>query len=108
MGTLFHIFREAFPDLHITAEQRMADGDFGAILFTVSGTQNGLFIDAPPSGKHFEVSGIDFVRFEQRKAAEHWGYQHDLGMMEQLGMMPQQEQPARARRGDYRQRASRE
>ncbi len=85
------IIREAFPDLHITADQMIAEGDFVAIRFTMSGTQNGPFMGAPPSGKHFKVSGIDFIRFENGKAAEHWGYQDELSMMQQLGMMSEEE-----------------
>ncbi len=87
------MLREAFPDFRITANRMIAEGDYVAVHFTMSGTQNGPMMGAPASGKRFEIQGIDLVRFESGKAAEHWGYQEDISMMEQLGMMPAEEQP---------------
>jgi steroid delta-isomerase-like uncharacterized protein len=88
------LFRQAFPDLHMVADQMIADGDYVAARFTMSGTQSGPFMDRPASGNRFEVSGIDFIRFENGKAAEHWGYQDDMSLMEQLGMIPEEGAPA--------------
>ncbi len=82
------MLREAFPDFRITANHMIAEGDYVVAHFTMSGTQNGPFMGAPATGKRFEIQGLDLVRFENGKAAEHWGYQEDIIMMEQLGMMP--------------------
>lgn len=87
-------FRQAFPDLHMVADQMIADGDYVAARFTMSGTHSGPFMDMPASGNHFEVSGIDFIRFENGKAAEHWGYEDDMSLMQQLGMASEEGQPA--------------
>lgn len=89
------MLREAFPDLHMAADQVMAEGDYVAARFTMSGTHNGPMMGMPASGKHFEISGVDIVRFADGKVAEHWGYQDDVGMMQQLGMMPEEGQPAK-------------
>ena len=41
-----------------------------------------------PTSKSFTVSAIDIIRFADGKAVEHWGNQDDLGMMQQLGVIP--------------------
>lgn len=85
---LLTMFRSAFPDLRATVEQVIAEGDTVAARFTMSGTHQGEFFGIPPTGKRMEITGIDVVRFENGKMVEHWGNQDDLGMMQQLGVIP--------------------
>jgi steroid delta-isomerase-like uncharacterized protein len=82
------MFRSAFPDLQATVDQVIAEGDTIAARFTMSGTHQGEFFGIPPTGKRMEITGIDVVRFENGKIVEHWGNQDDLGMMQQLGVIP--------------------
>jgi steroid delta-isomerase-like uncharacterized protein len=82
------MFRSAFPDLRATVDQVIAEGDTIAARFTMSGTHQGEFFGIPPTGKRMEITGIDVVRFENGKMVEHWGNQDDLGMMQQLGVIP--------------------
>jgi predicted ester cyclase len=42
----------------------------------------------PPTGKRVQVSSIDIIRFEDGKAAEHWGETDVMAMMQQLGVVP--------------------
>lgn len=83
-------FRGAFPDLHATVEDMIAEGDMVAARITMSGTHQGEFMGIPPSGKRVTISGIDLARFEGGKGVEHWANQDDLGMMQQLGVVPAQ------------------
>ena len=57
------MFKAAFPDLHITIDQEIVEGDTMASRFTMTGTHQGEFMGAPPSGKSFRVSGVDIIRF---------------------------------------------
>lgn len=82
------MFRSAFPDLQATVDQMIAEGDTVAARFTMSGTHQGELFGIPPTGKRIEITGIDVVRFENGKMVEHWGNQDDLGMMQQLGVIP--------------------
>jgi steroid delta-isomerase-like uncharacterized protein len=82
------MFRSAFPDVRATIDQVIAEGDTIAARFTMSGTHQGEFFGIPPTGKRMEITGIDVVRFENGKMVEHWGNQDDLGMMQQLGVIP--------------------
>jgi steroid delta-isomerase-like uncharacterized protein len=78
----------AFPDMHVTVEDMIAEGDKVVVRFTERGTQQGAFGSIPPTGKHVEVSTIDIVRIEGGKIAEEWGIDDMLGMLQQLGLVP--------------------
>ena len=81
-------FRSAFPDLHIAVDDLIAEGDRVAARLTIAGTHQGEMLGIPPTGKRVEVSSIDIIRFEDGKAAEHWGETDILSMMQQLGVVP--------------------
>ena len=80
--------RAAFPDLQMTADDLIVEGDRLAVRSTMRGTHEGDFMGIPASGKKVEVSNYDFVRFENDLAAEHWGVIDSAALMEQLGMAP--------------------
>ena len=80
------MFRSAFPDLHFTVEDMLAEGDQVATRFTVHGTHHSDFMDIPPTGKQIQVSAFDLCRFADGKVVEHWGQVDMMGMMEQLGV----------------------
>jgi steroid delta-isomerase-like uncharacterized protein len=81
-------FRAAFPDLKISAEDMIADGDKVASRAVMRGTHKGEFMGVPATGKKFEIAGIDIIRFAGGKVVEHWGITDTLGLMQQLGAMP--------------------
>ena len=85
---LVSAFRAAFPDLKISAEDMIADGDKVAVRAVMRGTHKGEFMGVPATGKKFEIAGIDIIRFAGGKAVEHWGITDNMSMMQQLGAMP--------------------
>ncbi len=88
------MYRGAFPDLHITVEDWVAEGDKVVTRFRAQGTHKGPLMGTPPTEKQVTVTGIDMLGFEHGKISEHWGNRDDLGMMQQLGAVPA---PGRAR-----------
>ena len=82
------MFFSAFPDLHSTIDQLIAEGDIVAGRMTTTGTHRGEFMGIPPTGKRVTFSEIHIVRIADGKAVEHWGNSDDLGMMQQLGVIP--------------------
>jgi steroid delta-isomerase-like uncharacterized protein len=80
--------RTAFPDLHFTVEELVAEGDTLASRVTMSGTHLGPFQGIPPTGHSFQQEHMHFVRFRDGKAIEHRAVRDDLGMMRQLGVIP--------------------
>jgi steroid delta-isomerase-like uncharacterized protein len=81
------MLRAAFPDLHVTIEDLVAEGDTVAGRVTMSGTHLGPFQGIPPTGRSFQQAHMHFVRFRDGKAIEHRAVRDDLGMMRQLGLM---------------------
>ena len=86
------VFRTAFPDIHITIEDLIAEGAKVVGRVTTHGTHKGEFAGIPPTGKHVTVKEIHIVRIVNGKAAEHWGIEDTLGMMQQLGAVPEMAQ----------------
>ena len=69
--------REGFPDLTISIEDVMAEGDWVTARVTMRGTHRGEFQGIAPTGKRVEVRAIDMFRIEDGKITEHWGHADD-------------------------------
>jgi len=78
----------AFPDLHLTIEDMIAEGDKVVTWFTTHGTQRGALGDIPPTGKQVTVSTIEITRIAGGKIVEDSGLDDRLGMLQQLGLVP--------------------
>ncbi len=78
----------AFPDFEATIQDQIAEGDKVVTLKTVSGTHQGDFFGIPPTGKRFEIPVIDIFRVVDGKCTEHRSAVDQLGMMQQLGVIP--------------------
>ena len=86
----FRLYRAGFPDLRFEPEQFFTNGDTIAIYVRVTGTHSGEFMGMPATGKQCDVHGVDIVRFGDDGAArEHWGVFDVMGMMQQLGVVPE-------------------
>jgi steroid delta-isomerase-like uncharacterized protein len=83
-----NLLRSGFPDLNMTVDGMVAEGDTVAARVTARGTHTNEFMGIPPTGKQVTMTGMDFVRFENGKVVERWGAWDQLGMMQQLGVIP--------------------
>ncbi len=83
----FKMMRTAFPDLKIEVETILADEDKVAFAYTITGTQNGVFMDeVEPTGKTIKARGMQISKFENGKMTERWGSSDELGILKQLGV----------------------
>jgi steroid delta-isomerase-like uncharacterized protein len=78
-----------FPDFRLTVEDEVAAGDKVAARWTMTGTQKGEVFGIPATGKQVVHSGMTFYRLSNAKIAELWFLADTLGMMQQLGVIPQ-------------------
>jgi steroid delta-isomerase-like uncharacterized protein len=78
----------AFPDLHVTTDDLLAEGDKVVKVWTVNGTNKGDFMGIPATGKPIVIKGIEVFRIANGKIAELWASMDNLGMMQQLGVIP--------------------
>ncbi len=79
-----------FPDIRLTIEDMVAEGDKLAYRYTLRGTHKGDFMGIAPTGKQFELSGIAIGRVIGGKIVEEWDANDMLGMMQQLGVVSKQ------------------
>ena len=84
--------RTAFPDLHVTIEDIIAEGDKVVTRWTVRGTHKGELGEIPPTGKEVTFTGITIDRFDGGKSVESWWNDDDLGLLQQLGVIPPMDQ----------------
>jgi ketosteroid isomerase-like protein len=81
-------YTSGFPDLQLTTEDLVAEGDKVAIRNTWRGTHQGAFQGIPPTGKQVTFTGSDVFHFVGGKIAEQWADLDALGLMQQLGVIP--------------------
>lgn len=87
---LFHMYRAAFPDLRMEVQDVLVSGDKAVARVRATGTHEGEFMGMPATGKSVDVRLIDITRFgDDGRAREHWGVFDALGLMQQLGAIPQ-------------------
>ena len=80
--------RTAFPDLHFTVLDQVAEGDTLAIRYRFQGTHLGDFQGMPPTRKQVAYSGILIYRIANGKVIEQWTEFDLLGLLKQLGALP--------------------
>lgn len=85
----FTLLLTAFPDWHTTIEDQLAEGDMVATRFTWSGTHKGAFWGIPPTGKHVTMTGMLISHWVGGKSDELWVNSDTLGLLHQLGVIPQ-------------------
>ena len=82
------MFFAAFPDLHGTIEDEITEGDKLVQRMTSRGTHKGDFMGIAPTGKQVTFTEMHIIRIVNGKAVEHWSEADQLGMMQQLGVVP--------------------
>ncbi|HEY6285465.1 MAG TPA: ester cyclase [Ktedonobacteraceae bacterium] len=78
----------AFPDLKVTLEDTIADGDTVVARYTLRGTHKGNYMGMPPTGKQITLTAIGITCIANGKAVEQWVNADDLGALQQLGVIP--------------------
>ena len=81
----FEDFVKAFPDMHEKVNFMIADSNMVTVQYTFTGTSSGMMGGA---GKKVNIEGVDIVKYKDGKAIGHWGYNDEVTMMTQMGLMP--------------------
>jgi steroid delta-isomerase-like uncharacterized protein len=82
------IYRGAFPDVRITIDDQVSEGDKVVTRWTATGTHKGDLMGIKPTNKHATVTGVDIDRFQNGKVVEAWASYDMFGMLQQLGVVP--------------------
>lgn len=82
-------YRTAFPDMRLTIEDMLSDGDKVVWRWNVRGTHTGLLLGIPATGKPVEISGTVITRFDKSgRVVEDWSQWNALGLFQQIGAVP--------------------
>jgi predicted ester cyclase len=85
--------RSAFPDVHYAVETVFAEGEMAAGSITAHGTHRGEYFGIAATGREVTWTETHVVRYENGKLVEHWGNSDDLGVLQQIGAVPELGQP---------------
>ena len=83
------LYFTAFPDLQITPEDLIAEGDKVTMRYDWRATHQSELMGIPATGKKVRTSGISILRIAHGKIAEQWDSFDNLGMLQQLGVIPE-------------------
>ena len=86
------MMRSAFPDLRITIEDAMSEGDKVVTRWIAQGTHQGELMGAAPTGNQVTATGITVHRIEENKIVEEWSNWGALGVMQQIEAVPSLQQ----------------
>jgi predicted ester cyclase len=78
------MFRAAFPNLSITIEKQVGEGDLVCNLATTRGVQKGPLFGMPATGKMMIMTGMTMVRVVNGRIAESWVKNDMLDLMRQI------------------------
>jgi predicted ester cyclase len=92
---LISMQRSAAPDLNFTVEDQIAEGENVVTRYSASGTHQEEFMDAAPTGNQVTTTGIVISRIVDGKIVEEWFEWDVLGLMQQLGAIPEAGQTSR-------------
>jgi len=84
---VFATLHRAFPDLHVTVDDFIEEGDKVVCRNKVTGTHHGQYMGLAPTGKSVAYNEIFILRFVNGRIAEIWGIVDVLSQMKQLGMI---------------------
>ena len=86
--SLIAMYRSAFPDLHFTVQDMVAEGDRVVTRIGIRATHKGELLGIPATEKQLAFTAMELYRIADGKIEEQWVNVDTLGMMQQLGAIP--------------------
>ena len=83
------MYLNAFSGLRTRIDDQVAEGDKVVTRWTITGRHEGDLSGIPPTGKDVEFTGIDIHRLKDGRIVEEWTHWDTLGLMRQLGVVPE-------------------
>lgn len=86
--TFYTELRKAFPDIRFTIVDQIAEENKVVTHWTATGTHKSKFKGIPATGQKVKISAIDIDKISDGKFVECWSNMDELGLMQQLGVIP--------------------
>jgi steroid delta-isomerase-like uncharacterized protein len=84
-----NLYRNAFHDLRLNMEDLIADGETVVARWSCRGVHKGELNGIAPTGKQVAITGVTIVHFTNGKIVEGYVTWDALGLMRQLGIVPE-------------------
>jgi ketosteroid isomerase-like protein len=84
-----NLYRTALHDFRLTIEDLLADGETVVARWSCRGVHKGELNGIAPTGKQFAITGVTIARFANGKIVEGFVNWDALGLMRQLGVVPE-------------------
>jgi steroid delta-isomerase-like uncharacterized protein len=81
-----------FPDVNFRVDEMIADGDDVLVRWTATLTHTGDYFGIPPTNRRAEITGMNWWIARDGKAVEGWVNRDDMGLFQQLGLIPSPEE----------------
>jgi predicted ester cyclase len=78
------LYHAVFPDLHLSTDDVLVDGDRAAVRWTATGTHEGDELGVPATHRRVTMTGIDIIRVRDGRIVERWGEFNGLDTMRQI------------------------
>lgn len=78
----------AFPDLRLTVEETVCEGERIAVRFAIGGAHQGEFQGIAPTGRRIAAQGLTTLHYRDGRVVERWNQLDQLAMLQQLGVLP--------------------
>jgi predicted ester cyclase len=89
LKTWFATAGSAFPDVQFTTHLMLAERDLVAVHWSYIATNTGVFLGRPATGRRVTDTGTNIFRIADGKIVELWVVQDSLGLLQQLGFIPE-------------------
>ena len=88
-GVVNHVrgVRTTFPDLHLTVERQIAEGDWVVTVITARGTHQGMWLGMKPTGQKLVFTGVNVDKVIDGRIVEHGGAANMLGPLLEAGAL---------------------
>ena len=80
-------FRHCYPDMVLTVEGQVAEGDIAVTWFVMRGTHLGAIAGVPASGRRITLRGVNVQRIRSGRIVEHWGGSNSLEALLEIGVV---------------------
>jgi len=84
----YRAFYTGFPDIRIDVLDSLIEAERIAMRFRITGTHTGNFQGIPATGRSMDAQGITILHFSEGKVIERWNQLDQMGLMQQLGVIP--------------------
>ncbi len=82
-------YLRAFPDLHFTEEETVAEGDHVVLVWRARGTHLGALMNIPPTGRRVAARGMSLLTIQNGKIARGLCVWDVAGLLRDLGLLPE-------------------